>query len=203
VYSRSFYLSRLYIVGEFDMPILEYGRFRMHYEHEDASALPGVCIYSIAGPGLPSFQIMPGGSERAEEVDLVQKQGRIVFNNGLEEASRLTLPIFNPNLVRRPDWKARIRTPNHPWKEGAKPPYSIHDCLEPIHSRFHVFGRYQVYYHSSLFPNDPTVTLISMIGPGLGDLRLTPDGVEPAAGTGIEGVEQLLLGIKITRDDLQ
>ena len=65
------------------------------------------------------------------------------------------------------------------------------------------FRRHHVVYHSSLFPDEPTVNVMFILGPGVPNLRITPEGVEPTDETGLdEGQGCLYLGIEITRADL-
>jgi hypothetical protein len=144
--------------------------------------------------------------------DLPGGLGRIVFENGPDHASRMVFPIFNPTDARRPDWKTRRRPPGDPGHSGcapipredpANPPRSIHDRLAAIRTMFHHFGRHYVVYHASLFPNEPTVIIRHMLGPGLPNLGITREGVVSHDGWGLdEGKGQLNLHIAITREDL-
>ena len=38
------------------------------------------------------------------------------------------------------------------------------------------FRRHHVVYHSSLFPDEPTVNVMFILGPGVPNLRITPEG---------------------------
>jgi hypothetical protein len=54
-----------------------------------------------------------------------------------------------------------------------------------------------------LFPNEPTVIIHCIYGPGLPNLRITREGIESLDGKGFdEGTGQLNLHFAITRDDL-
>jgi len=195
-----------------DLHTVDYGVHRIDYQHDKIFNLSAVCIWAITGPGLPRLRITPEGVEPDDASDLPESEGRIVFENGPDDASRMTFPIFNPHDVHQSDWKTRRRPPGYPWIEPPAPPgkqrpsgrpHSIHDRLAAIRTCSRYFGRHYVVYHSSLFPNEPTVNVMSILGPGVPNLRITPEGVEPTDETGLdEGQGCLYLGIEITRADL-
>jgi len=194
-----------------ELHTLTYGARRVHYQHDEIFGLPAVCICDITGPGLPSLRITPEGVEPTNASDLPEGEGRIVFENGTDDASRMTFPIFNPNEARKPDWKTKRRPPGYPWIAPASTgkvspsgsPRSIQYRLSAIRTCSHNFGRHYVVYYPSLFPNEPTVRIMSILGPGLPNLRITPEGVEPTDETGI-GERQgcVHFSIVITRGDL-
>jgi hypothetical protein len=191
-----------------ELHIITYGVHRVHYEHEQVFGLPAVCICDITGPGLPRLRITPEGVEPADASDLPEAEGRIAFVNGTADDLRMAFPIFNPADARKPDWKTKRRPFGYPWiapvigeEKPSDRPHSIHDRLAAIRTCFRYFGRHHVVYHPSLFPNEPTVNVMSVDGPGIPNLRITTEGVELADGTGLDqGQGCLLLYIKITRD---
>lgn len=66
-----------------------------------AALAPAVCICDITGPGLPRLRITPEGAEPDDASDLAENEGRIVFENGPDDDSRMAFPIFHPNEARR------------------------------------------------------------------------------------------------------
>jgi len=195
-----------------DLLTVNKGVHRIHYQHDEIFGLPAVCIWSITGPGLPRLRFTPTGVEPGDWSDLPEGEGRIVFENGPDDASRMTFPIFNPNDVNQPDWKTRRRPPGYPWieppaqaeeKSPSGRPRSIQHRLAAIRTCSRYFGRHYVVYHSSLFPNEPTVNVMSILGPGVPNLRITPEGVEAVDERGLdEGQGCLHLHFVITRTDL-
>ena len=170
------------------MHTVEHGVHRLTYEFEEVYGLPGVCLIALTGPGVPNLHITPRGVENVDGG--VGGNGAIVFENGLEQASRMAFPVFNPNDARRPDWETRKRLPVDPQ-------------LAAIRTIVRPFGVHYVTYHAGLYRNEPTVAILSIRGPGMPDLDIKREGVAVLPHEQNElDFGQLNLRVVITRKDL-
>ncbi len=190
------------------MRIAQNGLYRVAYEPVKVCGVPGVLIRELTGSGLPDYCISMNGADACQFDDLEPGCGRIRFESGAEPDSKFAFPIFNLNEVRRPDWSTKRRAPNDDGHSGVASPnpdpsLSLHERLPAVRTASLMFGVHKCIYHASLFPKEPTLRILYMVGPGLPNLKISPDrAVEIQSDVAVSGMGQLGLGVQVTRDDL-